>query len=77
MSLSNPITSVRAAVPHASNPISAGAPRALYCSVAGNLVCSFDGGVSEVTIPLAANTWHPIRPTHIRATSTATVLLGY
>ena len=73
----NPITAMRAAVPHASNPLSAGAPRSLYCITAGNLICSFDGGNTEVTIPMAANTWHPIRPTHIRATSTAVVLLGY
>ena len=73
----NPCSVLLPANAHATNPLTNGRPRVLYCTVAGNLVCSFDGGVTEVTIPVAVNSWLPIRPTHIRATSTATVLLGY
>lgn len=72
---SDPITSLIAATPHATAAILNGPPRAVYCTVAGDLVCSFDG-TNNVTIPMDAKTWHPIRPTHIRV-STATVLLGY
>jgi len=76
MTMTNPVSALMPAVPHATNANPNGAPRAVYCTTAGNLVCSFGGG-TDVTIPLAANTWHPIRPTHIRASSTAVVLLGY
>ena len=73
----NPSDLVMAAVPHAANPLPNGRPRSVYCTVAGNLICNFGKGTADVTIPMDAKTWHPIAPTHIRATSTATVLLAY
>lgn len=74
---SDPTTGMVAANAHATDPLTNGPPRAVYCTVAGDLVCSFDGGITTVTLPIDAKTWHPISPTHIRATSTATVLLAY
>jgi hypothetical protein len=74
---SDAIGEMLVAVTHVTNPLPAGAPRAVYCTVAGNLICNFGKGGVDVTIPMDAKTWHPICPTHIRATSTATVLLGY
>lgn len=65
------------AVMHPTNALPGGKPRAIYCTAAGDLVCSFDEGLTQVTVPMDAKTWHPIRPTHIRLSSTAQVLLGY
>lgn len=76
MTLSNPITNMAVAVPHATNPLSNGAPRAIVCSGDGSLVCSFDG-ITDITIPCTAGQWLPIRPRYIRAASTGTYLLGY
>lgn len=77
MSRTDPLTHMRAATPHATNPLPSGAPRAVYCTTGGNLVCSFDDDLPDVTIPMDAKQLLPIQPLYIRATSTAVVLLGY
>lgn len=50
-------------------------PRAIYVTVAGDVECVGDNGVS-VIFPLAAG-WHALSPIRIRATgTTATGLIG-
>lgn len=73
---SDPIDNLVAANAHATDPLTNGNCRAFLCTVAGNLVCRCAGGSADITIAIAAG-WHPLRLSHVRATSTATIFVGY
>jgi hypothetical protein len=64
--------------PHAANPIEH-AVKQIWVGGAGTLVCRFAGGSADVTLAgIPAGTMlYGISPTHIRATSTATLLVGF
>jgi len=66
---------------HATDPVggSGSAKKAYGVRVegAGNLVCRTEGGISDVTIALAAGETLPVVVTHVRDTSTVTGIFGY
>lgn len=66
---------------HATNPVGgAGSVKKAFgvrVEGAGNLVCRTEGGISDVTIALAAGETLPVVVTHVRDTSTATGIFGY
>ena len=62
---------------HASNEVGTIIPRGVYIGGNGDLVVRLVGDTSDRTfLGLTAGTILPVRPTHVRATSTATGLLG-
>jgi len=66
---------------HATDPVGgAGSTRRAYgvrVEGAGDLVCRTEGGITDVTIALAAGETLPVVITHVRDTSTVTGIFGY
>ncbi len=59
--------------PHATNPL-AHSCRMIWVGGAGNLVVRLEGDAADRTFSgIPAGTWMPLRATHVRATSTATL----
>jgi len=66
---------------HATDPVGGtGSTRRAYgvrVEGAGDLVCRTEGGITDVTIALAAGETLPVVITHVRASSTVTGIFGY
>lgn len=74
--ISSPASSAFAITPAPDTLITA-QPRALWIGGAGNLVCRLIGDSADVTFTgVAAGTLLPIRVSHVRNTSTATLIVG-
>jgi hypothetical protein len=52
---------------HASNPLTEGPADAIYCGVAGSVVCKFDDHGTDVTIPAVAGGYILGRISHVRS----------
>lgn len=71
-----PAVSGFAVTPHATDPLTT-TPRAVYVGGAGNLVVRLMNDSADITLSaVPAGTLLPIRPSHIRSTSTATLIVG-
>ncbi|MER2507454.1 hypothetical protein [Amaricoccus sp.] len=74
--LSGPADRGFAITPHASNPL-AFVTRALYVGGAGDLVLRLAGEAADITLAaVPAGTLLPLRVSHVRATSSATLLVA-
>jgi hypothetical protein len=73
----DPFDNLVAANAHATDPLTNGDCRGIFVTVSGNLTCRFVDGAGDVTLPVTADKIYPFRLSHIRATSTATVFVGY
>jgi hypothetical protein len=74
--LGNPAVYAVAVTPHATNAL-AEVPQALYVGVGGDLTVRMLGGTADIVVKAAANGYHPLRVTHVRATgTTATDILA-
>lgn len=73
---SDPVDELVAANAHATDALTNGTCRAVLCTVAGDLTCRMAGGSADITIAIDKG-WHPLRLSHVRASSTATVFVGY
>lgn len=75
-SITGPATHAFTVTPHATNPL-ADVTRALWIGVGGNVTCRLSGSGSDVTfLNVPDGTLLPIRATHVRATSTASNIIG-
>jgi hypothetical protein len=72
----DPVDMLIAANAHATNPLTNGVCRGFLCTVAGDLVCRPHRNSADIAIAIDKG-WHPLRLSHVRATSTATIFVGY
>lgn len=75
--IGDPSNEAYAVVPHASDALPNGVPKALWIGTAGNLTVKLPDSETDVIYKnIPAGTWMPIRPTHVRATSTAADIIA-
>lgn len=77
-SAADPFDDLAAANLHATDPLTKGNCRGIFCTVAGNIVVRFIDGTADMTLPVTADKIYPFRLSHVRATgTTATIYVGY
>jgi hypothetical protein len=75
--MSLPFSRLVAANAHATDPLTEGPCRGIEVTVSGDLTCRFVGDDADVTIPVTAGATKPWQLSHVRASSTAEVFVGY
>jgi hypothetical protein len=65
-----------AVTPHATNPLTAGIADSLYVGGAGTLVVRHPGESADATYTMVAGGYLLARVSHVRATSTATLIMA-
>lgn len=74
--ISDPSNEAYAVVPHAADPLPNGVPRFIYVGTPGTLVCKLPDSAGDVSY-LNASGFMPIRPSHVRASSSAAGIIAH